>query len=103
MASAQDAITNLQAQALDAIKSGQQAAVDAIQAWSDAVAKVAPTPQSVRGLTPFVADTVGDPTAIVDSVYDFAGQLLTLNKEFVHRLLEATEPASRERAKESAK
>jgi hypothetical protein len=100
MKTAQDAITDLQAQALDAIKTGQEAAAEAVQAWSNAVAKVAPTPQSVRDLPPFDA-VVGDPTAIVDSVYDFAGQLLTLNKQFVHRLLEAVEPA--EQTKASAK
>jgi hypothetical protein len=101
MKTAQDAITDLQAQALDAIKTGQEAAAEAVQAWSTAVAKVAPTPQFVRNQPPFVAATVGDPTAIVDSVYDFAGQLLTLNKQFVHRLLEAVEPA--EQTKASAK
>ena len=34
-------------------------------------------------------DTIGDPAAIVDSVYDFAAQLMDLNKQFVHSLLEA--------------
>ena len=101
MATAQDTITDLQAQALDAIKTGQAAVAEAVQAWSNAVAKVAPRPQSIRDLAPLVADTVGDPAAIVDSVYDFAAQLLTLNKQFVHRLLEAAEPATP--AKASAK
>ena len=35
MAIAQDAITDLQAQALNAIKTGQEAAAEAIQAWRD--------------------------------------------------------------------
>ena len=98
MATAKDTITDLQAKALDAIKAGQDAAAEAVQAWSNAMAKVAPTPQSIR-LAPFVAGNVGDPTAIVDSVYDFAAQLLTLNKQFVHRLLEAAEPAKLAKAK----
>ena len=102
MAIAQDALTDLQAQALNAIKTGQEATAEAIQAWSNAVAKVVPTPQSVREVSPFVAAAVGDPTAIVDSVYDFASQLLTLNKQFVHQLLEAAEPAGAEQAKASA-
>ena len=93
MKTAQDAITDLQARALDAIKTGQDAAAEAVQAWSNAVAKLAPAPQSIRDLPPLVGETVGDPTEIVDSVYDFAAQLLTLNKQFVHRLLEAAEPA----------
>jgi hypothetical protein len=92
MATAQNTLTDLQAQALDAIKAGQEAAAEAVQAWSNAVAKLAPTPQSIRDLPPLVGKTVGDPTEIVDGVYDFAAQLLTLNKQFVHRLLEAAEP-----------
>jgi hypothetical protein len=103
MASTQDAINHLQAQTLDAIKGGQEAIANAVQAWSDAVAKVAPTPQSFRNLAPAVADRVENPTAIVDSVYDFAGELLVLNRQFVHRLLEAVEPAPGEEAKGSAK
>ena len=99
MATAQDAITDLQAQALNAIKTGQEAAAEALQAWSHAAAKVVPTPQSVREVPPFVAAAVGDPSAIVDSVYDFAGQLLTLNKQFVHQLLE---PAGAKQTKASA-
>jgi len=102
MAIAQDAITDLQAQALNAIKTGQEAAAEAIQAWSRAAAKVVPTPQSVREVPPFVAAAVGDPSAIVDSVYDFASQLLTLNKQFVHQLLEAAEPAGAKQTKASA-
>jgi hypothetical protein len=60
---------------------------------------MAPTPQSVREVPPFFAAAVGDPSAIVDSVYDFAGQLLTLNKQFVHQLLE---PAGAKQTKASA-
>jgi hypothetical protein len=93
MATAQNTLNDLQTQALGAIKAGQEAAAEAVQAWSNAVAKLAPTPQSIRDLPPLVGETVGDPTEIVDSVYDFAAQLLTLNKQFVHRLLEAAEPA----------
>jgi hypothetical protein len=40
--------------------------------------------------------------AIVDSVYGFAGQLLTLNKQFVHQLLEAAEPAGAKQTTASA-
>ena len=91
MNNAQEAVTAMQAQALEAIKTGQQGAVEAVKAWSSAAAKLTP---EVPGLTevPGVTDAVGDPTAIVDSVYDFAGQLLDLNKEFVHSLLKATQP-----------
>lgn len=104
MATAQDAITNLQDQALEAIKSGQDAAVKAVHAWSDAIAKVTPGGAWPLGEFPSgVEETLGDPTAIVDSVYDFASNILALNKGFVHRLLEVTEPASGKPASTPAK
>ena len=37
-------------------------------------------------------EKLGEPEQIVDSVYDFASQLLELNKQFVHQLLEASTP-----------
>ena len=90
MNTAQDAVTAMQAQAIEAIKSGQHAAVEAVQAWTQAVTKLTP---EVPGFAevPGVKDTLGDPAAIVDSVYDFAAQLLDLNKQFVHSLLQASQ------------
>lgn len=88
MNNAQDLITAAQTQALEAIRSGQQAAVEAVQAWSQAVAKFTPE-VPVAAQVPGVKETIGDPAVIVDSVYDFAAQLMDLNKQFVHSLLEA--------------
>jgi hypothetical protein len=91
MAVPRDAIRNLQMQALEAIRNGQETAEERFRAWSDAVATM--SPQEMRSLgdhLPVVGDTLGEATAIVDSVYDFAAEVLTLNKEFVHRLLEAS-------------
>lgn len=91
MQTPQEALASMQTQALEAIKTGQAATLDAVQAWRDGVAKVAP--QSVVPEVPSeVKQALGDPTEIVDSVYDFASQLLELNKEFVHKLLNATKP-----------
>lgn len=88
MNTAQDSVSAMQAQTLEAIKSGQQAAVQAMQAWTQATAHLTP---EVPGLADVsgLKDRVGNPAAIVDSVYDFTAQLMQLNKEFVHSLLEA--------------
>ena len=91
MNNAQESVTAMQAQALEAIKSGQSAAIEAVQAWSSAVANLAPNVPAVE--IPGVKDTLGDPAAIVDSVYDFAAQLIDLNKQFVHSLLQVSETA----------
>jgi hypothetical protein len=104
MATAQDAITTLQTHTIDAIKSGQDAAAEAVQAWSHAVTRVTPGGAwPLRDLPSGVESTVGDPAAIVDSVYDFATSLLTLNKQFVHRLFEVSEPAASKPAKATVK
>ncbi|HEU5268247.1 MAG TPA: hypothetical protein VFU35_16175 [Jatrophihabitans sp.] len=91
--SAQDAVSALQGQAIEAIKSGQAAAVEAVRTWSNAVSKGVPQGASLPEPPQRVKDAIGDPAAIVDSVYDFATQLIELNKNFVHQLLEASKPA----------
>ncbi|WP_347349962.1 hypothetical protein [Intrasporangium sp.] len=88
MDNAQDLITSAQAQALETIRTGQAAAVEAVQAWSQAVAKFTPQVPTLAQV-PGAKQVMGDPTAIVDSVYDFAAQLMDLNKQFVHSLLQA--------------
>ena len=90
-------------QALAAIKASQDAAADSVQIWSTTLTKVTPTPRTINGLPSLFVDALGDPTAIVDSFYDFAGHLLNLNKEFVHKWQEAVEPALTKQAKASTK
>lgn len=87
MSSPQDLVVAAQAQALEAIRSGQSAALAAIQAWSQAVAKVTPEVPAFAQV-PGIPQSIGDPAAMVDSGYDFAAQLIDLNKQFVHSLLE---------------
>jgi hypothetical protein len=103
MPTTQDVITDLQAQTLGAIKASQDAATESAQIWTNAFTKATLTPQTTNGLPSLFVDAVGDPRAIVDSFYDFAGQLLTLNKEFAHKWQEAVEPAPTKPAKASAK
>jgi hypothetical protein len=89
MQNAQEAIAAMQEQALDAIKSGQSTTLEAVKNWSDTVNKVT----SDKVPAPAVPDEVkfiGDPKEIIDSVYDFAGKVLELNKQFVRDLLDVT-------------
>jgi hypothetical protein len=92
MQTPQEALAAMQSQALEAIKTGQTATLEAMQAWRDGVAKLAPQSPSVPEVPAEFKQAVGDPAEIVDSVYEFAGQLLDLNKEFVHKLLAASKP-----------
>jgi ABC-type sulfate transport system substrate-binding protein len=43
---------------------------------------------------PDLKETIGDPTAILDSVYDFAKELIDLNKAFTHWILEVSQAAT---------
>ena len=53
------------------------------------LAKVAPDSVSAPSV-PEEVKFVGDPKEIIDSVYDFAGKVLELNKQFVRDLLDVT-------------
>lgn len=93
MQTPQEALAAMQSQALEAIKSGQAATLEAVAAWRDGVAKIAPQTPSMPEVVPAeFKQAMGDPSEIVDSVYDFASQLLDLNKDFVHKLLAASKP-----------
>jgi Lhr-like helicase len=95
MQTPQETLTAMQTQAIEAIKSGQTATLEAVQAWRESVAKVTPQTAPVPEVPAEFTQAIGDPAEIVDSVYDFAGQLLELNKEFVHKLLAAAQPATK--------
>lgn len=92
MQNPQEALAVMQNQALEAIRTGQAATLEAVQAWRDSVTRMSPQAPAMAEVPAEFKQTVGDPAEIVDSVYDFAGQLLDLNKEFVHKLLAASKP-----------
>lgn len=83
-------IAAMQSEALEAIKNGQAATLEAVKQWNDNLAKITPNLPSTPELPTELKANLGSPSEIIDSVYDFAGQLLELNKQFVHQLLEAS-------------
>lgn len=89
-ASAQDAVKALQSQALEAIKTGQAATLDAIKKWNEGFAQYSTNLPPAPEVPVEVKQAFGEPQEIVDSVYDFAAELLELNKKFVHNLLEVS-------------
>lgn len=87
-----DAVSAMQAQTLDAIRASQAQTLQAVKQWSDNVAKFAPDMPAAPDVSADLKANFGTPREIIDSVYDFAGQLLELNKGFVHQLLDASNP-----------
>lgn len=87
----QEAMHAMQKQTLEAIKNGQTATLEAVRAWNENTAKFTPAMPTPE-LPDEVKASMSSPEEIIDSVYDFAGQLLELNKSFVHQMLDVTAP-----------
>ncbi len=77
----------MQDQYLEAVRQGQEAFVSAMRAWSENVQRMLGDTQTA---------TAGQaPTAeqIIDNVFGFAEQLLSAQRDFAKRLVQATAPA----------
>ncbi|MDN5761665.1 MAG: hypothetical protein L0H41_05045 [Microlunatus sp.] len=99
----QDAVAKWQTDALESIKYYQDATVKTVEAWTQAVAKMSPNAPATPDLPVEMKAAFGDPVAMVDSSYDFASQLLDLNKKFAHDLLDAQQVAAKQTGKSANK
>ena len=86
---------DLQEQVLDTIRKSQEAIVEALRGWSEAVEPFVP-----KRAWP-LAEQLPSPAELVDSVYDFTGELLQAQRQFLHSALEATAPVT-DRVKQQA-
>jgi hypothetical protein len=78
---------NAQEQTLKSVKQGQDAVVEAVRTWASAVEKTLPDTPAV----PF-ADKLPSPAAIVKATFDFAEELLKVQREFFENLVAAASP-----------
>ena len=78
---------SIQEQTLTSIKQSQQAVVEAVHAWAQAVEKAVPESPSI----PFASE-LPTPQQIVQTSFDFAEQLLKVQREFAESLLAAAAP-----------
>ena len=76
-----------QEQTLAAVRQSQQAIVEAVRVWAQAVEKAVPETPAV----PF-ANELPTPQQIVHTSFDFAEQLLKMQREFTENLLAAAAP-----------
>jgi hypothetical protein len=84
---ATDQNQQVQAQVLDAIKQSQDAAIQAITDWGERVAKLAPNLPDMPKLP--MVDSLPTPSELSDQYFEFAQQLLTLQQNFVEKLIAA--------------
>jgi hypothetical protein len=97
MADPRDTTQELQAQVLEGIRKSQEAVIDGMRSWTETVQRLVPTVPTAgpRG------DQLPTPTEVVDSVFDFAAQLLDAQRQLAHSVLGAT-TAVGERVQEQA-
>lgn len=99
MSDAQDITQKIQDQTLDAVRKAQDATVEAVTAWTETANKVAAQlpdfakNYEVPGLAEFTKQfpTVAE---VIDSNFDFAQQILTIQRDFAHRVIAAANPAA---------
>ena len=86
MPTEKDPTQEIQAQVLDGIRKSQEAVIDGMRTWTETIQLVPGTAQAAGPRT----DQLPTPAEVVDSVFDFAAQLLNAQRELAHSVLGAT-------------
>jgi hypothetical protein len=87
MPTEKDPTQEIQTQVLDGIRKSQEAVIDGMRAWTETIQQLVPgTGQSALPRT----DQLPSPAEVVDSVFDFAAQLLNAQRELAHSVLGVT-------------
>lgn len=98
-----DQTTAIQDQILDIVRQSQDATVKAVQAWSENVAKLAPSLPALPALpaVPAVPTAQDLPKAdeVIDLGFGFAERLLSTQRDFAHSVLSAAQPVFDQAAK----
>ena len=92
MNTATDAMAKVQADTIEAVKVSQENMLSAVKAWGEAMSSF--TPAVAMPGAEEAAKLFGNPTEMMDASFEFAAQVLELNKKFAHDLLTAATPAA---------
>jgi hypothetical protein len=84
-------IDGFQDEILATIRKSQDVVVETIQQWADVVQSVMPAFPALN--LPYV-DKLPKPETLVSGAYDFAEQLLAMQRKFAEDVLEVTAPRS---------
>jgi hypothetical protein len=88
MADPKDTTQEIQAQVLDGIRKSQEAVIDGMRAWTETVQQL--VPGSAAQAAGSGGGQLPSPAEVVDSVFDFAAQLLNAQRELAHSVLGVT-------------
>ena len=86
MADPKDPTQEIQAQVLDGIRKSQEAVIEGMRTWAETVQQLVPGAQSALPRS----SQLPSATEVVDSVFDFAAQLLDAQRSLAHSVLGAT-------------
>jgi hypothetical protein len=86
MPTEEDPTQELQAQVLDGIRKSQEAVIEGMRTWAETVQQLVPGTAQALPRT----SQLPSATEVVDSVFDFAAQLLNALRELDHSVLGAT-------------
>jgi hypothetical protein len=81
------AADDVQGQVIDTIRKSQEAVVDGLRSWTEAAEQFVPRTAVWPG-----SDRYPTPAELVDTVYDFYGELLKAQREFLHKAIQVTAP-----------
>jgi len=87
MPTEKDPTQEIQTQVLDGIRKSQEAVIDGMRTWAETIQQL--VPGTAQGAMPRT-DQLPSPAEVVDSVFDFAAQLLNAQRELAHSVLGAT-------------
>jgi hypothetical protein len=100
MPTEKDPTQELQTQVLDSFRKSQEAVIDGMRTWAETIQQLVPgTTSAAQART----DQLPTPTEVVDSVFDFAAQLLNAQRELAHSVLGATTAIGESVQKEAGK
>jgi hypothetical protein len=91
MPTEKDPTQELQAQVLDGIRKSQEAVIDGMRTWAETIQQLVPS--TAQAAVPRTGQ-LPTPTEVVDSVFDFAAQLLDAQRQLAHSVLGATTAVS---------
>lgn len=99
MTDAKDIAQKIQDQTMEAVRKGQDATLEAATAWTESANKVAAQlPDFAKNfeLLGFegVAKQLPTMGEVIDSNFDFAHRLLTIQRDFAHRVIAASTSAA---------
>ena len=100
MPTEKDPTQELQTQVLDGIRKSQEAVIDGMRTWAETIQQL--VPGAAQGPLPRT-EQLPTPAEVVDSVFDFAAQLLDAQRELAHSVLGATTAVDESVQKETEK